>query len=163
MYKHSEAGRAMRGPNRASFDTMSTAVTIDRKTLLEYDPLPGRPVRRPGRDRLQALLIALIGTPMVLPVAALGTSSPRALVLYAGGAGLIGCGLMLTVWLLGFRDGGLYGAFDRLRYPLANWADFGPTGRRFINHDDHWYWKRLAIAWLWFWMWLAIPVAYGLR
>jgi hypothetical protein len=111
----------------------------------------------------RALLIALIGTPMVLPVAALGTSSPRALVLYAGGAGLIGCGLMLTVWLLGFRDGGLYGAFDRLRYPLANWADFGPTGRRFINHDDHWYWKRLAIAWLWFWMWLAIPVAYSLR
>ena len=163
MYKHSEAGRAMRGPNRAPFDTISTAVTIDRKTLLEYDPLPGRPVRRAGRDRLQALLIALLGTPMVLLVAAVGTSSPRALMLYAGCAGLIGCGLMLTVWLLGFRDGGLYGAFHRTRYPLANWGEFGPTGRRFINHDDHWYWKRLAIAWLWFWMWLAIPVAYSLR
>jgi hypothetical protein len=70
---------------------------------------------------------------------------------------------MLTVWLLGFRDGGLHGAFHRTRYPLANWGEFGPTGRRFINHDDHWYWKRLAIAWLWFWMWLAIPVAYSLR
>lgn len=138
-------------------------MTIDRKTLLKYDPLPEAPRRRSGRDRLQALLIVLFGMPMVLPVAAFATTSRRALILYAGCVALIGCGLMLTVWIFGFIAGGLWGAADRLRYPLGNWAEFGPTGRRFINHDDHWYWKRLAIAWLWFWMWLAIPLMFSLR
>lgn len=138
-------------------------MTIDRKTLLKYDPLPEKPAHRPGRDRFQALLIVLFGTPMVLPAAALGTNSPRALAIYSGCVMLIGCLLMLTVWILGFRDGGLWCAADRIRFPLGNWAQFGPTGGRFINHDDRWYWKRLAIGWVWFWMWLAIPVMFSIR
>ena len=71
--------------------------------------------------------------------------------------------LEAIVAVLGFRDGGFLGAWHRLRYPLANWGEFGPTGGRFINHDDHWYWKRLAIAWLWLWLWLSLPIVWSLR
>ena len=67
------------------------------------------------------------------------------------------------VAILGLLDGGIWGAWHRLRYPLANWGKFGPTGGRFIDHDDHWYYKRLAIAWLYLWLWLALPLAWAMR
>ncbi len=138
-------------------------MTIDRKTLLKYDPLPDEPPRRSKHDRVQALIIACIGTIAILPSAAWGVSSMRRLAFYAAIGGLIGFLLEAIVAVLGLKDGGIWGAWHRLRYPLANWGEFGPTGGRFINHDDHWYWKRYAIAWLYFWFWLALPIMWALR
>ena len=133
-------------------------MTIDRKTLLKYDPLPEQPRRGPSKDRLHALLIVLIGTPLIALEAAYAVSSKRLLIVYMAIAMIVGALLPVVIAVLGFLDGGLWGAAERLRYPLANWGTFGPTGGRFINHDDRWYWKRYAIAWLYLWMWLALPV-----
>jgi hypothetical protein len=138
-------------------------MTIDRKTLLKYDPLPDGPPRRSKQDRMHALIIALFGTIAILPCAAWGASSMRTLTLYAAVGAAVGFLLEATIAFLGFKDGGFLGAWHRLRYPLANWGEFGPTGGRFINHDDHWYWKRYAIAWLFLWMWLALPLVWMLR
>jgi hypothetical protein len=138
-------------------------MTIDRRTLLKYDPLPAGPTRRSRYDRLHALIIALVGMLAILPYAAWGASSMRTLGLYTIIALAAGTLLEAIVAVLGFRDGGFLGAWHRLRYPLANWGEFGPTGGRFINHDDHWYWKRLAIAWLWLWLWLSLPIVWSLR
>jgi len=138
-------------------------MTIDRKTLLRYDPLPDGPPRRSKRDRLHALIIALVGMPAILPCAAWGASSMRTLGLYAIAGIAIGAILEAIVAILGLRDGGIRGAWHRLRHPLANWGTFGPTGGRFIDHDDHWYYKRLAIAWIYLWMWLALPLVWAMR
>jgi hypothetical protein len=83
--------------------------------------------------------------------------------LYIKAASAMGAMLTLVIALLGFLTGGLFGMIDRLIFPLANWSTFGPTGGRFINHDDHWFWKRYAIAWLYFWMWLALPMMASIK
>jgi hypothetical protein len=138
-------------------------MTIDRKTLLKYDPLPDAAPRRSKHDRLHAFIIALVGMLAILPYAAWGASSMRTLSIYAVVGIVIGAILEAIVAILGLRDGGIWGAWHRLRYPLANWGTFGPTGGRFIDHDDHWYCKRLAIAWIYLWMWLALPLVWALR
>ena len=136
---------------------------IDRKTLLKYDPLPDAPPRRSKHDRLHALIIALVGMVAIMPYAAWGVTTYRTLILYSMFGVAIGSVLEAIVAILGLLDGGLWGAWHRLRYPLANWGKFGPTGGRFIDHDDHWYYKRLAIAWLYVWLWLALPLAWAMR
>ena len=45
----------------------------------------------------------------------------------------------------------------------SNWGEFGPTGGRFIDHNDRWIWRRYAVAWLYFWLWLALPIVAMLR
>lgn len=138
-------------------------MTIDRKTLLKYDPLPDAPPGRSRHDRVQALVIALVGTVAILPCAAWGASSMRALGVYTIVGIAVGAILEAIVAILGLRDGGIEGAKHRLRHPLANWGAFGPTGGRFIDHGDHWYCRRLAIAWVYLWMWLALPLVWTLR
>ena len=138
-------------------------MTIDRRTLLKYDPLPGPRRRRSRNDLALAIAIAILGMIMIVPLALLGVSSSRALQWYLWAAGGIGILLTLLIAYLGFRDGGLLGAYHRLRYPLANWGEFGPTGGRFIDHDDDWMWRRYAIAWLYLWLWLALPLVATLR
>jgi hypothetical protein len=133
-------------------------MTIDRKTLLKYEPLPERDVRGTSHDRAYAIIITLLGMIAVLPVAAWGVSSGRRLILYMWACGGIGVLITLTLVYLGFRDGGLLGIYHRVRYPLANWGEFGPTGGRFIDHNDRWIWRRYAVAWLYFWLWLALPI-----
>ncbi|MEY4119432.1 MAG: hypothetical protein RLZZ116_2760 [Planctomycetota bacterium] len=138
-------------------------MTIDRKTLLKYDPLPDAPPRRSKHDRRHALIIALVGMVAIMPYAAWGVTTYRTLILYSMFGVAIGSVLEAIVAILGLLDGGIWGAWHRLRYPLANWGKFGPTGGRFIDHDDHWYYKRLAIAWLYLWLWLALPLAWAMR
>ena len=141
----------------------AAAVTIDRQTLLKYDPLPEPPRRRSTNDRKHALIIILVGTPLIALEAALGLQTREMFFLYIKAVSAMGAMLTLVIAVLGFLTGGLYGIIDRLTFPLANWSTFGPTGGRFINHDDHWFWKRYAIAWLYFWMWLALPTMASIK
>ena len=57
-------------------------MTIDRKTLLKYDPLPEPRRRLSKHDRLYALIMILVGMVAILPIAAWGSSSKRALLAY---------------------------------------------------------------------------------
>ena len=90
-------------------------------------------------------------------------ASKRALLAYIAMCSIVGTILSMIIAYLGFRDGGFRGAYHRLRYPLANWGEFGPTGGRFIDHNDDWIWRRYAIAWLYFWLWLSLPLVAMLR
>lgn len=138
-------------------------MTIDRKTLLKYDPLPEQRRRPSKHDRLYALIMVLVGMVAILPIAAWGSSSKRTLLLYLAACVAVGGLITLLIAYLGFRDGGFRGVYHRLRYPLANWGEFGPTGGRFIDHNDDWIWRRYAVAWLYLWMWLSLPLVAMIR